>query len=99
MKPKFKHDCRSCQFTGHALGFDVYICHDSKGKISDFDSLVARFGTDSASYYSSERITFASVVHDVILGKVGIPASWPKGRRFELEPWRLAVLMVVNASR
>lgn len=51
MTTKFKHDCDQCQFLGHELGHDLYVC--GAHMIPGFGpTILARFGNDGPEYAS-----------------------------------------------
>lgn len=45
MKPEFTHDCDRCEFYGHFLGMDIYVCPGG-------GSIIARYGNDGPEYNS-----------------------------------------------
>lgn len=53
MKPKFQHDCESCEFLGHFYDHDVYRC----GK-----SLVARYSDEGSEYSSWPKSVFVDTL-------------------------------------
>jgi hypothetical protein len=51
MEPKFEHDCEGCDFLGHALDADLYICGiDKRDRFSG--SVIARYSSDGPDYSS-----------------------------------------------
>lgn len=48
-KPRYKHDCSSCQYLGQDGRFDLYYCGESN---SDSNTLIARFSDYGPDYYS-----------------------------------------------
>jgi hypothetical protein len=48
-KPKFKHDCKTCNYLGHYFGHDIYVC----GSMSAIGpSIIARYGNEDWQYAS-----------------------------------------------
>lgn len=50
-KPRFKHDCDSCDFLGQYNGYDLYFC--ARADSSMGGSVIARYGNDGSNYASS----------------------------------------------
>lgn len=46
-KPRYKHDCKECQFVGHISLYDGYVCE--RGNSS---TAVLRFGSEGLDYMS-----------------------------------------------
>lgn len=64
---KFKHDCDTCVFVGHALNSDLYFCEAGK-------NVIARYGNDGPDYVSG----MAMVEHDIRLA-VALGLACTKG--------------------
>jgi hypothetical protein len=62
--PKFKHDCKECQFLGSASdgwnNYDLYYCNPTKRKYAG--TLIARFGDDGPDYCSGMEFAVTNPV-------------------------------------
>lgn len=47
-KPRYRHDCKECQFVGHINHYDGYVC-ERRGNSS---TVVLRFGSEGLCYMS-----------------------------------------------
>lgn len=56
MKPRYKHDCKSCTFLGFLQEFDLYTCPQG-----NFPTIVARFSSKGPDYFSGHQITVAGI--------------------------------------
>lgn len=57
-KPRFVHDCESCDFVGHFAGHDLYLCPLQGG------TRVARYGNEGSEYTSVSAQMVGELVHN-----------------------------------
>lgn len=50
LTPQYAHDCATCVFHGHVMGFDIYICRGEKAVLGG--SIIARHGSEGGAYAS-----------------------------------------------
>lgn len=56
MKPRYKHDCKSCTFLGLLQEFDIYTC-PQRGN----PTIVARFSSKGPDYFSGQQLSVAGI--------------------------------------